>query len=648
MERGWAELESDPGLFSLLIEDFGVVGVQVEEIYDLQKSIEGTVYGFIFLFKWIEERRSRRKIVQEEESFVVDENIVKSMFFAQQMIPNSCATHALISVLLNAESVVLGDMLSELKDFSKNMNSEDKGFAIGNLQPLAKAHNSHARPEAPRKRERMQGLSASRTLEAFHFVSYVPIRGRLFELDGLKSYPIDHGPWGENESWTEKFKRVITERLGMATGGEPYHDIRFNLMAVVPDRRQQYEVKLKTLKTNRQIVLEALQQMVKVANNDLGTDFKNKIEPVMTRSIAAAAREALANHVTSDQEENKDLTSDNDNNNEICNILSNPIIELGNPALDCHSYAKSPVIKTENLKSNDCNSDDSIAAFEDLNESKLTVENSKGDSSIEIKKDSDCSFVSASITNCLSNDSINTSDSDGGTPVSLKTKFVPASPCPSNESTDTASEGGSFVTSPDSSTTSAHSSPNTSYFNEFKSDLEETSNSKDDFTNNPLTVKTENKDLMNSSDASEQNNNSISMDSDDMKMSKTIIEEKLSPRSAKSKFTSQHGFTPKDLLALLKNVDNEIKVTELNLREEVDKRKKYKIDDCRRTHNYDQFICTFLSMLAEQGHLAGLVEQQMNAKKRRQVLQPCGTIRKKHKNEVEISTNSKKRRKRRR
>lgn len=32
-----------------------------------------------------------------------------------------------------------------------------------------------------------------RTMEAFHFVSYVPIKGRLFELDGLKVYPIDHG-----------------------------------------------------------------------------------------------------------------------------------------------------------------------------------------------------------------------------------------------------------------------------------------------------------------------------------------------------------------------------------------------------------------------------------------------------------------------
>lgn len=78
------------GLFTLLLEDFGVKGVQVEEIYDLQKSLEGPVYGFIFLFRWIEERRSRRKVVEQDESFVKDEDIVNNIFFAQQVKLLSC------------------------------------------------------------------------------------------------------------------------------------------------------------------------------------------------------------------------------------------------------------------------------------------------------------------------------------------------------------------------------------------------------------------------------------------------------------------------------------------------------------------------------------------------------------------------------
>ncbi len=43
---------------------------------------------------------------------------------------------------------------------------------------------------------------------AFHFVSYVPINGRLFELDGLKKFPIDHGPIPHGENWTEKLRNA--------------------------------------------------------------------------------------------------------------------------------------------------------------------------------------------------------------------------------------------------------------------------------------------------------------------------------------------------------------------------------------------------------------------------------------------------------
>lgn len=115
LTEGWLELESDPGLFTLLLEDFGVKGVQVEEIYDLHKPLESPVYGYIFLFRWIEERRSRRKFVEQIESFVRDEETINNIFFAQQMVPNSCATHALLSILLNCPNLHLGETLSRLK-----------------------------------------------------------------------------------------------------------------------------------------------------------------------------------------------------------------------------------------------------------------------------------------------------------------------------------------------------------------------------------------------------------------------------------------------------------------------------------------------------------------------------------------------------
>lgn len=138
-------------------------------------------------------------------------------------VTNSCATHALLSILLNCPSLDLGETLDRLKTHTKGMHPENKGLAIGNTPELACAHNSHAIAQAKRKSDKNTGFSSGRfTGEAFHFVSFVPIDGHLFELDGLKPYPMSHGPF-EGDDWTEKFRCTMADRLGISTGDQ---DIR--------------------------------------------------------------------------------------------------------------------------------------------------------------------------------------------------------------------------------------------------------------------------------------------------------------------------------------------------------------------------------------------------------------------------------------
>ncbi|XP_031702867.1 ubiquitin carboxyl-terminal hydrolase BAP1 [Anarrhichthys ocellatus] len=716
MNKGWLELESDPGLFTLLVEDFGIKGVQVEEIYDLQSKCQSPVYGFIFLFKWIEERRSRRKVnTLVDETSVIDEEIVNDMFFAHQLIPNSCATHALLSVLLNCSGVELGTTLSRMKAFTKGFSPESKGYAIGNAPELARAHNSHARPEPRHLPEKQNGISAVRTMEAFHFVSYVPIKDRLFELDGLKAYPIDHGPWGEEEEWTDKARRVIMERIGLATAGEPYHDIRFNLMAVVPDRRMKYESKLEILKRNRQTVLEGLQKMIRLTQPELVHDKKQQESSSVDDNTTTIKKEADAEPVTSvTVDESGDQSKDAPSPSGNAKVMGKPPVPTGggpqqvttpNPIvprlpafLDNHNYAKSPMQEEEDLAARVGRSRGAGPAKpqysededEDEEEEEEEVTGSAGTSNRFRRKASLRSRPGRTGTGMESQialtvlaeklkkeaqkkDALNTPLSvrtEGRTGGICITSASQPSPTPSNESTDTASEIGSAFNSPlrspaRSQAATRPSSPVASHLSRvlFGEDemlrldsrhnravrelgpsvsaallhLQEDgviyalppSDLAADGTKRPCTLEkikdNEKADL--SAAEKEAVNEGDEGPSVEMKQEERKDGAEVKPSKEKSNATETTAdskppgekYSPKELLALLKCVEADIANYEVYLKEEVEKRKKYKIDDQRRTHNYDEFICTFISMLAQEGMLASLVEQNISVRRRQGV-----------------------------
>lgn len=256
LKEDWLELESDPGIFTLLIEDFGVKGVAVEEVYDISEKPKGPVYGFVFLSRWSGKGR-RRKGSSFEESYVDDPSIVNDMFFAYQITPNSCATYALLSVLLNCNDVELGPQLTRIKEFCHGLDPESKGYTIASSLRLARSHNRYAsrcfQPATNTKQVQYRHTFTGRTYEAdtFHYVSYVPIGDRLFELDGLKRGPIDHGPWGGHEEWTDLFLRKIAGKI-YSDGNS---DIHFSLMAVVVDNLPRLSIELEAAHVNLQNLL---------------------------------------------------------------------------------------------------------------------------------------------------------------------------------------------------------------------------------------------------------------------------------------------------------------------------------------------------------------------------------------------------------
>ncbi|XP_030791396.1 ubiquitin carboxyl-terminal hydrolase isozyme L5 isoform X10 [Rhinopithecus roxellana] len=213
----------------------GCRGAQVEEIWSLEpENFEKLkpVHGLIFLFKW--------QPGEEPAGSVVQDSRLDTIFFAKQVINNACATQAIVSVLLNCthQDVHLGETLSEFKEFSQSFDAAMKGLALSNSDVIRQVHNSFARQQM----FEFDTKTSAKEEDAFHFVSYVPVNGRLYELDGLREGPIDLGACNQDD-WISAVRPVIEKRIQKYSEGE----IRFNLMAIVSDRKMIYEQKIAEL-----------------------------------------------------------------------------------------------------------------------------------------------------------------------------------------------------------------------------------------------------------------------------------------------------------------------------------------------------------------------------------------------------------------
>ncbi|EFB28799.1 hypothetical protein PANDA_012567, partial [Ailuropoda melanoleuca] len=258
----WCLMESDPGVFTELIKGFGCRGAQVEEIWSLEpENFEKLkpVHGLIFLFKW--------QPGEEPAGSVVQDSRLDTIFFAKQVINNACATQAIVSVLLNCthQDVHLGETLSEFKEFSQSFDAAMKGLALSNSDVIRQVHNSFARQQM----FEFDAKTSAKEEDAFHFVSYVPVNGRLYELDGLREGPIDLGACNQDD-WISAVRPVIEKRIqkhvackyslpvcslspnspSIVFEEQKWYsegEIRFNLMAIVSDRKMIYEQKIAEL-----------------------------------------------------------------------------------------------------------------------------------------------------------------------------------------------------------------------------------------------------------------------------------------------------------------------------------------------------------------------------------------------------------------
>ena len=225
----WFPIENSPEVFTQLINNLGVKGVHVEEIlsFDSLENSNNPIYGLIFISKYIKNIIETPNIIS---------NYDKDLFFSKQLLENQNATQALLSIILNNEDKI--EIGQNLKEIKLNMNEMDyikKGIFLSNCEILKKEHN---------KFKILETNSNDEDDDIYHFVTFIHFKNAIYEIDGLREGPILIEENIEFKDWISKVIPYLKEKINLFSNNE----IKFNLMALTPD-------KLEILKANKESLL---------------------------------------------------------------------------------------------------------------------------------------------------------------------------------------------------------------------------------------------------------------------------------------------------------------------------------------------------------------------------------------------------------
>jgi len=287
----FAVLESDPGLFTMLLRRLDVQGLEVTEVYDIAPwAIDHlSPRGMIFCYVCQEDTAED----ELEEMYDGPDPDAEDVWFAHQLTDDACASQALLNVIFNCEGIELGEHLSMFFEDTRKMSPEMKGLSITNSNVIRDAHNAFARPadirasyhavaskaaKAARRKvegtpapKRKTGKGAAKTAkrkkvkpkpneneDSFHFIGYVPCGGKVWELDGLRfSGPLEVGEIPPGKNWTDIVRPALRMRMQryLAADNAAVNDIRYSLLAIVDDKFRKASDEMEMLKRER-IALE--------------------------------------------------------------------------------------------------------------------------------------------------------------------------------------------------------------------------------------------------------------------------------------------------------------------------------------------------------------------------------------------------------
>eukprot|EP00049_Salpingoeca_infusionum_P005679 m.95226 g.95226 ORF g.95226 m.95226 type:complete len:295 (-) comp13049_c0_seq1:107-991(-) len=223
----WLPLESNPEVMNKFVANIGLDTTkhQFVDVYGLDEAllqmVPRPVLGVLLLFpvgdSYVEQREAEAAKIDEEGQVVSDK-----VFSMSQTISNACGTVGLIHCIgNNLDKVTLTPDSYLDKYFSgcEDKSREEAGQMLETAEGISGEHEESAaegQTEAPELEDSVD----------LHFVCFIERDGHLYELDGNKKYPINHGE-SSPDTILEDTAKVVKKFMDRTPD-----DLRFTLVAL--------------------------------------------------------------------------------------------------------------------------------------------------------------------------------------------------------------------------------------------------------------------------------------------------------------------------------------------------------------------------------------------------------------------------------
>lgn len=185
-------LESNPAVMNKFLGSMGVPSSwAINDVLGMDEELLAMVpqpVAAVILLYPINDINETFKAEQEESIEASGQEVSDKVYFMQQFVGNACGTVALIHAIANnTDTISLSDgALKTFLEKTESMNPEDRGHSLEEDEGISQAHEASAQEGQSAMVDRDTQLDT-------HFIAFVHVDGKLYELDGRKKFAINHG-----------------------------------------------------------------------------------------------------------------------------------------------------------------------------------------------------------------------------------------------------------------------------------------------------------------------------------------------------------------------------------------------------------------------------------------------------------------------